>query len=135
MPGLRAVQRAAVVVLTGLLAAGCGVYYLDENDPFVTRGGGYFRYEADLDRYNRVETYRFDTYLDRARVTFDATDFSGSFRVEIFDDHDLLIYDRTFVGDGGDERHGDDTAHGDEGDWTVVVTAVHASGLVYLLIN
>ena len=115
----------AIAVLALLAAtAGCldplGLYTSSEE----------FSYHKDLFGYTGVELHEIETYDHEGTVIFEAWDFSGVVKVEVFDDHDELIYSRTFTGDGGDEYHVDDTADGDEGDWRIELTFLEVIGEV-----
>ncbi len=124
----------AGVALAALIAPGCHDY--DRNDPDVVyETSGKFDWRADLDDFSGVEVRHWDTYQDGAFVAFEAYYFRGAVRVEVFDDHGVLIHDRTYVGDGGDEFHIDATDVGDEGDWQIVITMDHVDGFIYVTLD
>ena len=119
----------ATVLATLALAPGC---HHDRNDIDVSTSFAEFQYEGDFDHYTDVEQYRWETPLEQAFVDFEAFDFHGELRIEILDNHDVLIYDVLFIGDGGDFFVEDETLVGDPGEWIIVITAHDAHGFVRL---
>ncbi len=96
---------------------------------------GEFTYHAFLNNTNNVEQYRWETPFEVAFVDFDAIDFRGDIRLEVLDDHDVEVYDRTFVGEGGDLLVFDETAAGDPGEWIIILTTTDADGDVFIRLH
>ncbi|MCI0652713.1 MAG: hypothetical protein L0Z55_12615 [Planctomycetes bacterium] len=127
-------RRIAVPLLLAVFVAGAllsGCRYHRRHHPYVVDGYSDFYYEASLHNDTDVELYSWDFAFDRAIVEFEAFNFDGEFLIEIFDDHDVLVYQRLFFGDGGDyEFERDETDDGDEGDWHVRVTTTNVDGFI-----
>ena len=96
---------------------------------------GEFSYVADLTDFNAIEEYDWDTSSDEAEVEFDAFNFDGSMRVQIFDDDGDSIYDETFNGGGHVQDNDFTDSDGRRGEWRIVLTSMDADGRVNLLIT
>ncbi len=100
------------------------------NDPLVREHPLAFHWDARLVNYNQVDEENWYTIQDWAYVEFEAFDFHGEIMIEIYDDHDDLIFRNSYVGTGGDLYALDETLDGDEGDWYIVITGFAADGFV-----
>jgi hypothetical protein len=123
----RSLGAVAALLLVAATLQGC----LDPLHLFTYED---FSYDKDFYGYSGSDIREYETYTHEATVIFEAWDFSGTFQVEIFDDHDHLIYARTFTGDGGHEYHVDDTHEGHGGRWHIELTALSVVGEVALTI-
>lgn len=122
--------RCLIVLLLGGLVATSTSCKRHRNDPHVVEHPLAFHWNARLVNYNETDEENWYTIQDYAFVEFEAFDFSGEILVEIYDDHDDLIYSRSYLGDGGDLYALDETLDGDEGDWYIVISGFSADGFV-----
>ena len=125
-------RRIAIPTLLAAAAALAGCHNPDENHPTADIWPDQFFWEAELVDFSRVEHYTWNTPFERAGVEFEGWDYDGSIRLEIFDDDDVLIYDRTFVSSGGQMVVEDRTDVGNDGNWRVRITVTGADGHVHI---
>ena len=129
---LKTPLRTLPILLLGLIlvtSAGCRRH---RNDPHSVEVPWSFHVDARLVDYNDTDAYEWETYRDWATVEFEAFDFWGEIVVQIWDDHDELIFERAYIGNGGDLYALEDTLDGDEGDWYIVITHYDVDGYVDL---
>ncbi len=102
------------------------------NHPIVESTFGDFIYEGVFQNFTDIEQFDWDTPHFEAFVEFEAEDFFGEVRVQIFDDDNFPIYDSTFVGNGGDLFVSDETDFGEPGEWIIIISSFHVDGYVRL---
>ncbi len=119
----------SLTILLGLASLpGCR----GDNDPHVLNLYAEFTYETEMDNYTAVDDFDWQTPGGITRVDFEAFNFGGTVRVQVFDDDGDEVYDRTFSGSGHVQDHQDETDTGDSGEWEIVITSTNADGRVYL---
>ncbi len=82
-----------------------------------------FQWTGDLISYDALDEYDWNTVWDLVFVEFEAFDFSGVIRVQIFDDDFVEILDETWVGYGDDVLIRTSSAAGVSGQWRVRITS------------
>jgi hypothetical protein len=82
-----------------------------------------FQWTGDLISYDALDEYDWNTVWDLVFVEFEAFDFSGVIRVQIFDDDFVEILDETWVGYGDDVLIRTSSASGVSGQWRVRITS------------
>ncbi len=120
----------SLTILLGLASLpGCR----GDNDPHVLNMFANFTYEAEMDNYTAVDDYDWHTPGGITRVDFEAFNFGGAVRVQVFDDDGDEVYDRFFAGSEQHiQEHLDETDSGDSGKWEIVITSTNADGRIYL---
>ncbi len=106
------------------------------NRPYVLTQLDEFFFEVDFNNSTEVDIYEWRTTFDRAQVSFNAHNFSGLLRLEIFDDRGEQVYDEFYDGHGGHEqdfRLTDD--QGADGEWQISITTGDVDGRVTVFIE
>jgi hypothetical protein len=117
--------QLSVLGLFWLLPLGCR---LDENDPETSGGKLRWSWSAELDNYSAVEEHEWDTIYDEATVAFEAWDFDGLVRIEVFDRNREKIFDDTIRGNGDCKSVTGDTDDGRDGHWLIRITCTDVDG-------
>lgn len=129
----RLIALALIALLVPFAATGCKKKRSHHHPP--SKPYSEFYWDASVISYTGVEEYEWYNPYSDAIVEFDALDFWGTFTVEIYDDHDHLIFVRTYFGDGHDEFEKDLTGIGDPGYWWIVLRSSAAHGELQLILD
>ncbi len=139
MFGNRMLLRAAVVLATPLVLAGC---YHSHNSrhhvsshPTAFATPSEFTWTGDLVGYDATDEYLWDTVWDEVFIEFEALHFFGEVRVQIFDHFFDEIYDETFFGSGGDLLVQTSSELGFSGEWRIVINSFDVDGDVTLRLD
>jgi hypothetical protein len=91
-----------------------------------------FTWTGDLFGYSATDEYLWDTVWDEVFIEFEAVDFFGELRVEIYDHFFTKIFDETYFGSGGHLQVNTMSELGFSGEWTIFITSFHVDGGVTL---
>lgn len=109
--------------------AGCS------NEPYVSASSFDFIYEGDFYDFTASESYFWSTSLSDAFVSFEGIGFYGLVRVRIFDMFNYLIFDETFIGNGGTLRAKLISDFGFSGLWEVQIDSFQVDGFVSIILD
>lgn len=137
-PRVRQVLLVGLALAVPIMAAGCHKKSRRSTvDPFPTAlaSSTEFFWSGDLRNYDALDEYVWNTVWDEVFIEFQAFDFFGEVRVQIYDDLFDEIFDETYFGGGGDLIINTTSELGFSGEWTVVITSFDVYGDVRLRLD
>lgn len=124
----------ALAILATLTLVSCK----RDNRPVVrtSTSESIFLWDAYLDDDNDVEDYEILFRDPQAEVEVETIDLDGVVEIEIFDDDNHRVFAKSYDGPKhGREIDFDDSDFGDQGEWTIRITTVGATGSVVIRIE